>query len=80
MRTEEETQKAITETEAMLKYQRKKDDYAEIHNTIKVNETATKEILHERKFKKFNTMEYKSSKKNSSIGASKTIFSNYTKN
>ena len=31
----------------------------EIQNTIKVNETATKQILHQRKFKKFNTLKYK---------------------
>ena len=34
----------------------KKDDYAEIQNTIKVNETAKMQILHQRKFKKFNIL------------------------
>ena len=35
--------------------------FAEIQNIIKanVNETARKQILHERKFKKFNTLKYK---------------------
>ena len=27
-------------------------------NAIKVNETTTKEILHQQKFKKFNTLKY----------------------
>ena len=36
-----------------------KDDYAEIQNITKVNETGAKQILHQRKFKKFNTMKYK---------------------
>ena len=57
-KTEEKTQTSITEIEVTLKQQLKKDDYAEI-NTIKVNETATKHILHQRKFKKFNTLKYK---------------------
>ena len=37
----------------------KKDDYAEIQNTIKVNETAKMQILHQRKFKKFNILKQK---------------------
>ena len=53
------TQASITEIEAPLKQQLKKYDYAEIQNTIKVKETAKKQILHQRKFKKFNTMKYK---------------------
>ena len=58
-KTEEKTQTSITEIEATLKRQLKKDDYAEIQNTIKINETATKQILHQRKFKKFNALKYK---------------------
>ena len=58
-KTEEKTQTSITEIEATLKQQLKKDDYGEIQNTIKVNETTTKQILHQRKFKKFNTLKYK---------------------
>ena len=59
--TGEKTQTPITETKATLKQQLKKDNYAEIQNIIKanVNETARKQILHERKFKKFNTLKYK---------------------
>ena len=30
-----------------------------MQNTVKVNETATKQISHQRKFKKFNTLKYK---------------------
>ena len=58
-KTDEKTQTSITETKATLKQQLKKDDYAEVQNTFKVNETATKWILHQRKFKKFNTLKYK---------------------
>ena len=54
-KTKEKTQTSITEIEATLKLQLKKVDYTEIQN-IKVNETATKQILHQRKFKKFNTL------------------------
>ena len=36
-KTEEKTQRSITEIEATLKQQLKKDDYTEIQNTIKVN-------------------------------------------
>ena len=57
--TEGKTQTSIAEIEPTLKQQLKKDDYAEIQNTIKVNETATKQILHQRKFKKFNSLKYK---------------------
>ena len=35
------------------------DKYAEIQNTIKVNKTAIKQILQQRKFNKFNTLKYK---------------------
>ena len=58
-KTEEKTQTSITEIGVTLKQKLKKDDYAEIQNTFKVNETATKQILHQRKFKKFNTLKYK---------------------
>ena len=36
-KAEEKTQISITEIEATLKQQLKKDDYTEIQNTIKVN-------------------------------------------
>ena len=58
-KTEEKTQTTITEIEATLKKQLKKHDYAEIQNTIKVNETATKQTLYQRKFKKFYQLKYK---------------------
>ena len=58
-KTEEKTQTSITEVEVTLKQQLKKDDYAEIQSTVKVNETAAKQILYQRKFKKFNTLKYK---------------------
>ena len=57
-KTKEKTQTSITEIKATLKQQLKKDDYVEIQNAIKVNETTTKEILHQQKFKKFNTLKY----------------------
>ena len=41
-----------------MRQQLKKDDYAEIQNTIKVNEAATEQMLHQWKFKKFNTLKY----------------------
>ena len=58
-KTEEKTQTSITEIEATLRQQLKKDDYSEIENTIKVNETVTKKSLHQQKFKKLNTLKYK---------------------
>ena len=58
-KTKKKTQTRISEIKATLKQQLKKDDYAEILNIIKVNETVKKQILHQRKFKKFNTFKYK---------------------
>ena len=58
-KTKEKSQTSITEIEATLKQQLKKDDYAEILNITEVNETVKKQILHQRKFKKFNTLNYK---------------------
>ena len=59
-KTKKKTQTSIAEIKAILKQQLKKDDYAEILNTIKVSETATTPILHQQKFKKFfNTLKYK---------------------
>ena len=45
------TKATITEIEAPLKLQVKKDDYAEIQNTIKFNKIATKQIQHQRTLK-----------------------------
>ena len=59
-KTKKKTQTSIAEIKAILKQQLKKDDYAEILNTIKVSETAATPILHQQKFKKFfNTLKYK---------------------
>ena len=45
-KTEEKTQTSITEIDATLKQPIKTDDYAEMQNTVKVNETVAKQILH----------------------------------
>ena len=58
-KTKKKTQTRISEIKATLKQQLKKDDYAEILNITEVNETVKKQILHQRKFKKFNTLNYK---------------------
>ena len=59
-KTEAKTQTStITEIEATLKQQLKENDYAEIQYTIKVNETVTKQMLPQWKFKKFNTLKFK---------------------
>lgn len=57
-KTEQKIQTSITEIEAILKQQLKKHDYAEIQNAIKVKRTATKYILLQQKFRKFNTLKY----------------------
>ena len=51
-KTKEKPKQVLLKSKQKLK----KDDYAEIQNTIKVNETAKMQILHQRKFKKFNTL------------------------
>ena len=58
-KTEQKTQKNINETEAILKQQLKKEDYEEIKNTIISNETTTKKLLQQRKFKEFTSLKYK---------------------
>ena len=55
-KTEEKTQTSITDIDAILKQQLKKDGYAEIQNTVKLKETATKQILYQRILKKFNAL------------------------
>ena len=57
-KTEQQTQKN-NETKTILKQQLKKEDYKEIKNTITYNETATKKLLQQRKFKKFTSLKYK---------------------
>ena len=47
------------QTETILKQQLKKEDYQEIMKTIASNETATKKVLQQRKFKKFTSLKYK---------------------
>ena len=55
-KTKEKTQTSITDIDAILKQQLRKDDYAEIQNTVKLKETATKQILYQRILKKFNAL------------------------
>ena len=50
---EQKTQNNIHETETISKQQLKRDDYEEIIIAIKSNETTTKQLLQQRKFKKF---------------------------
>ena len=45
--------KSINKTETILKQQLQKEDYKEIKNTIRSNETATKKLLQQLKFKNF---------------------------
>ena len=42
-----------------LKAAAEKEDYEEIKNTITSNETATKKLLQQQKFKKFSSLKYK---------------------
>ena len=58
-KTEQKTQKNITETETILQQQLKKEDYKKIKNTITSNETATTKLLERHKFKKFTSLKYK---------------------
>ena len=58
-KTELKTQKNINETGTILKQQLKKEDYEEIKNTITSNESATKKLLQQHKFKKFTFLKYK---------------------
>ena len=54
-----ETNDKIDQTDYRLKTKLEKTGYEEIKKTIASNETATKKILHKRKFKKYNNLKYK---------------------
>ena len=58
-KTIEETAIKINNIESILKQQLEKKEYEEIKKTITSNEVATKKILHQRKFKKYNSLKYK---------------------
>ena len=47
------------ETETDLESITAKEEYFQIEETIKANEVKTKRLLHQRKFKKFNSLKYK---------------------
>ena len=49
----------IRETETNLKSVTVKEEYFQIEETIKTSEAKTKRLLHQRKFKKFNSLKYK---------------------
>ena len=53
------TKQNIRETETDLKSITAKEEYFQIEETIKANEAKTKRLLHQRKFKKFNSLKYK---------------------
>ena len=55
----QKTQNNINETKTILKQPLKKKDYKEIKNTITSNETSTKKLLQQSKFKKFNSLKCK---------------------
>ena len=57
-KTIEETVIKINITQSILKQQLEKKEYEEIKKTITSNEVATKKILHQRKFKKYNSLKY----------------------
>ena len=54
-----QTKQNIRETETDLKSVTEKEEYFQIEETIKTNETKTKRLLHQCKFKKFNSLKYK---------------------
>ena len=58
-KTVQETNSKIEETQNILKHQLDRNEYDEIQKTIQTNENATKKMLHQRKFKKFNNLKYK---------------------
>ena len=51
-KTKEETSIKTNDTDSILKQQLKKKEYEKIKKKTTSNEAATKEILHQRKFKK----------------------------
>ena len=65
----EETSKIIKETQIKSKQILDKDKYDVIQNTIDINEKATKKILQQCKFKKYNYLKH-----NSKLAAKATDF------
>ena len=59
-KTIKETKTKIDQTENILKQQLGKNEFEELQKTIKSSEASTKKILHQRKFRKFNNLKYKS--------------------
>ena len=53
------TEDNIKDTETHLKNITEREEYQSIEKTIKNNEANTKHLLQQRKFKKFNYLEYK---------------------
>ena len=54
-----ETKQNIRETETDLKSVTAKEEHFQIEETIKTNGAKAKHLLHQRKFKKFNSLKYK---------------------
>ena len=54
-----QTKQNIRETETDLKSVTAKEEHFQIEETIKTNEAKAKRLLHQRKFKKFNSLKYK---------------------
>ena len=54
-----QTKQNIRETETDLKSITAKEEYFQTEETIKANEAKTKRLLHQHKFKKFNSLKYK---------------------
>ena len=54
-----QTNNVIKETETDLKKVTEKDEFSAIEATIKTNASTAKRQLHQRKFKKFNSLKYK---------------------
>ena len=58
-KTIEEIAFKINNTESILIKKWEKKEYEETNKTITSNEAAMKKILHQRKFKKYNSLKYK---------------------
>ena len=58
-KTFKEKNDRIDQTDSILKANLEKAEYEEIHKTFPSNATATKKILHQRKFKEYKNLKYK---------------------
>ena len=58
-KTIEEAAIKINNAKSILKQQLESKEYEEIKKTIRSNEAATKKILHQQKFKKYNSFKFK---------------------